>query len=178
MHNIIHSPLPYGSRLWMVYIDGAELEVFSNGDCLHVEGTHSYDASGLYLWLQHQCVEFVRRYLYTRFGINFATVWSDGDAEHWFRNRKNMDLIQTDFDTVQSGDLITLQWGKWGHVAVVNSVTDTDIIITSQNFRNNEQDIFLAIPREILRWGEYILDCSKQEYIFESFLRYDPLGNS
>lgn len=172
-HNIIHKARPFGEFLGLEEIDGVEIEIFSNGSSIEARDSHFFDNDGMYLGLEFQCVQFCRSFLYKKFGVNLAKLYSQGDAKDWFSNRHHMGLIPISFEQVMSGDIICFQGGKWGHVAIVRDVCDKFVHLSSQNFRNNHQDLHLQVPKQVLLERLPLLDQHHNEFFFEGFLRFE-----
>lgn len=166
-------PDNHGIFLGVVNVCGFDLEVFSNGCSKFAGDLLSCDNEGYYLGLKFQCVELVRRFLYFRYGINFANVWSDGDAKDWFFNRKKMNLREVGLSEVQVGDIICMQGGKWGHIAIVSEVFGSGISIVSQNFQNDEKDLDFYLSKSFLKGDSIVKDHNDFDFIFEGFLRFD-----
>ena len=162
----------YWTFLWIKKLKGIELDIYSNGDSNSAIFKYSYDDKGNKIWIQFQCVELVRRYVYLKYWENLALKWSEWDAKDWYENRKKIWLSKVKLKKAKSWDIITFQWWKWWHVALVNKITDKGIKITSQNFLNSKKDVNLLIKNKVLKWKETIKDQNKNDFSFEVLLRY------
>ena len=109
-----------------------------------------YSKDGFYYGEKWQCVEFVRRYYYDALQHKIPT---KGDARKWFT--PGLEDGAATFDGLkqynyagrgtragnddgfsvkpQKGDILVLQTGSYGHVAVVADVSDTNLKIAQQN---------------------------------------------
>ncbi len=162
----------YWKFLGQKQVNNISLDVYSNWCSNTAIFEYSYDKKGNKLWIQFQCVELVRRYVYLKYWVNLWLVYSKWDAKDWYENRKVMNLKKIDFKKAKAWDIITFQWGKWWHIAVINKVTDKYIKITSQNFFNNKKDLSFAFKKTTLLDWKTILDHNKNKFKFEWILRY------
>lgn len=97
---------------------------------------------GIYLGLKWQCVEYIRRYYYSVFGLDLAARHR-GDAKTWYDNAPKMGLQQHPNEgTVapQPGDILTSNTGRHGHVAIVRSVSGNQVCVIQQNLTNDYGD--------------------------------------
>lgn len=142
--------LPYGSLIDTITINGVQLEIYSNKGFEQKPSTHNtLDDEGEYLAIQYQCPELVRRYLYKKTGINFATQWKNNDplsghSSEWFPNAQTLGLKPiTNTQDLQEGDILCYEKGinGVGHVALVRKNTGTDIFIAHQNIFQNHNDV-------------------------------------
>lgn len=120
-----------------------DVVVFYNGGVAHSSG-RNLAPDGYNLGIKYQCVEFVKRYYYEHF--NHKMPDSYGHAKHFFdpeladgaRNTKR-DLVQYVNGSTRKphpGDLLVLGpsvLNRYGHVAIVSEVTESDIEIVQQN---------------------------------------------
>lgn len=162
---------PFGTLLGTPVIDGVSIELYSNGDCHFVSDKKSHDAEGNYLGISHQCVEFVRRYVYLRHGVNLAQKWQDGDARDWFDCREAMGLAHVTAQEAREGDILTFTGGKWGHVGIVAGREGDALLMASQNFLNSAGDIDFRLSRGFLAGEETVQDALGTEMMFQSALR-------
>lgn len=165
--------LPYGTLLKHVTIDGIDIDVHSNGCTTHCSDEKLFDDQGHYIGIGYQCVEFVRRFIHLKHGVNLAKHWSDGDAQHWFDARGEMGLIHVPLSEARCGDIFTALGGKWGHVSIISKTDDHHIYTTNQNFQNNQDDIDYQLTRRALRKKIPFPDANGAQYIFQSILRYE-----
>lgn len=161
----------FGTPLGKPTIDGIAIDVYSNGDCRFVSDSKTYDAAGGYLGIAYQCVEFVRRFVYMRHGVNLAGRWQEGDARDWFDCRETMGLAVVSADEARAGDILTFTGGKWGHVGIVADREGDALLMTSQNFLNNAEDVGLCLSSGLLKGAETVRDALGTEMAFQSVLR-------
>lgn len=162
---------PFGSKLGECHISDVFMQAFSNGSCNNVADKHRYDDEGEYLGLEYQCVEFVRRYLYKKSGVNLAKRWAEGDAHDWYDNASTMGLSKVSLDFAKAGDVITFTGGSWGHVGIISEVKNDHLKISAQNFLNSPEDIDMTVLRSTLEGQRSIEDMLKNKYKFQSLLR-------
>ncbi len=104
---------------------------------------HLYDGT----W---QCVEFVRRYYTQVFGINLQSMHT-GNANTWYSNAGKMNLASYPNGSKprpQVGDILVSSGNSSnvGHIAVIRSVTDTQVCVAEQNFNNDARDVNHCMP--------------------------------
>ena len=129
------------------------VEVYHNGSFGNVSGRNT-TADGYNLGLRYQCVEFVKRYYYQHLGHRMPD--SYGHAKDFFDpgladgalNRRRNLLQYTNPSRVRPrvGDLVVFDgttFNKFGHVAIVSEVTDSEIEIIQQNTGRSRQTIGL-----------------------------------
>lgn len=117
--------------------------VYYNGGVDHVSERNT-TTDGYNIGLKYQCVEFVKRYYYEH--LNHKMPDSYGHAKDFFDNtvtdgqlNKKRNLIQyrNPSQTKPKVDDLLIFGGsifnKYGHVAIVSNVTDSDIEIVQQN---------------------------------------------
>lgn len=117
--------------------------VYYNGGVDHVSERNT-TTDGYNIGLKYQCVEFVKRYYYEH--LNHKMPDSYGHAKDFFDNtvtdgqlNKKRNLIQyrNPSQTKPKVDDLLIFGGsifnKYGHVAIVSNVTDSDIEIIQQN---------------------------------------------
>lgn len=117
--------------------------VYYNGGVDHVSERNT-TVEGYNIGLKYQCVEFVKRYYYEH--LNHKMPDSYGHAKDFFDNtvtdgqlNKKRNLIQyrNPSQTKPKVDDLLIFGGsifnKYGHVAIVSNITDSDIEIIQQN---------------------------------------------
>ena len=112
------------------------VEVFYNGETGNVKGRTTID--GYNIGLKYQCVEFVKRYYYEHRMPNsyghaksfFDPMVSDGKTN---TARGLRQFTNPSISKPQVGDLIVIDGGRFGHVAIVSEVADDEIEIIQQN---------------------------------------------
>ena len=117
--------------------------VFYNGGVSHTSGRNQ-TADGYNLGLSYQCVEFVKRYYYQRFGHRMPD--SYGHAKQFFEpglpdgslnpRRGLLQFMNSGSSKPRPEDLIVFGpslLNRYGHVAIVSAVTDSDLEIVQQN---------------------------------------------
>lgn len=113
--------------------------VYYNGDIDNVEGRNTVD--GYNLGLKYQCVEFVKRYYY--YHLEHKMPDSYGHAKSFFIEgvkdgeiNKQRNLVQYTNPSKSKpklDDLIVMGESKYGHVAIVSAVSDSEVELTQQN---------------------------------------------
>lgn len=117
--------------------------VYYNGGINYVRGRNT-TADGYNLGLEYQCVEFVKRYYYVRFGHKMPD--SYGHAKSFFNTQLESGALNpqrgmlqfSNGSTVmpQADDLLVFRatlLNRYGHVAVISAVTEDAIEIVQQN---------------------------------------------
>jgi surface antigen len=130
-------------RLGEVIDQRQGVKVYYNGHVGHVAGRH-LTADGYNLGLKYQCVEFVKRYYYERFGHKMPDAM--GHAKDFFDRRLADGQLNPARNLVQHAnggssppqvdDLIVFDahpLNPYGHVAIVSEVGPDDIEIVQQN---------------------------------------------
>ena len=117
--------------------------VFYNGPVGNTTG-RSISRDGYNLGLKYQCVEFVKRYYYERFGhkmpdpYGHAREFFDGklrDGE-WNRNRALLQFANGSEAEPAPDDILVLgpsTFNEYGHVAIISKVSDREVEIVQQN---------------------------------------------
>lgn len=147
--------------------------VFYNGGVGHSSG-RNLASDGYNLGIKYQCVEFVKRYYYEH--LNHKMPDSYGHAKQFFDARLVDGALNTGRDLLQytngsesklrADDLIVFGaslFNRYGHVAIVSAVTDSDIEIVQQNpgpFGSSRDRLSLAFQdgrwrcenRRVLGW--------------------------
>lgn len=117
--------------------------VFYNGGVSNISGRNT-TADGYNLGLKYQCVEFVKRYYYQH--LNHKMPDSYGNAKDFFdknlsdgQHNISRNLTQYSHPSTQQpkvDDLLIFDGhfaNKFGHVAIVSNVSETEIEIIQQN---------------------------------------------
>ena len=117
--------------------------VYYDGKVRNVEG-RNVTKDGYNLGLKYQCVEFVKRYYYERFGHKMPD--SYGHAKELFDNtisdggfnakRGLTQYANPSYDKPKPEDLLVYgpaSFNPFGHVAIVTSVSDNKVECISQN---------------------------------------------
>ncbi|MEG1592295.1 CHAP domain-containing protein [Chryseobacterium sp.] len=117
--------------------------VYYNGGVNHILERNKTE-DGYNLGMKYQCVEFVKRYYYERYHHKMPD--SYGNAKDFFDNKisdgqknEKRNLIQftnSSSSKPQIGDLIIYSatiFNKFGHVAIISEVNDSQIEIIQQN---------------------------------------------
>ncbi len=158
-------PLPWGTLIGKVFIDGIKLDIFSNyGLDIQDEDDELWndkkvlDLNGNYLGLKHTCVELVRRYLYFKTGRNFAKIWNNGHAKDWYLHAAEMGLERiVKVEDLEIGDLLCFDGGKgFGHIGFVRNIDEKNVYITHQNVAQNEDDLCHELPKKNMNFDNYI----------------------
>lgn len=117
--------------------------VYYNGGVNHILERNKTE-DGYNLGMKYQCVEFVKRYYYERYHHKMPD--SYGNAKDFFDNKisdgqknEKRNLIQftnSSSSKPQIGDFIIYSatiFNKFGHVAIISEVNDSQIEIIQQN---------------------------------------------
>lgn len=120
-----------------------DVAVYYNGGVQHVDG-RNLTADGYNLGLRYQCVEFVKRYYYQRFGHKMPN--DKGHARDFFQPRlasgelnRERGLLQFRNDggsLPQADDLVVFApwlFNRYGHVAIVSETGPDFVEIVQQN---------------------------------------------
>lgn len=169
---------PFGSEINRVSINSTSLSIISNQGCEDGSGLFLYDKDGHYCGISYQCVEFVRRYILVKYDVNLAKYFNNGDARDWYKNRDKMflDKIDIDADSVNEGDIVCFDGGKYGHVGLILEVFHDKFKIASQNFFVNSTDDNPDGSKGIAvlnRDDKYITDAEGFKYTLQGFLRFN-----
>jgi surface antigen len=118
------------------------VKVYYNGAVSHVKQRNTKD--GYNLGLEYQCVEFVKRYYYEYYQHKMPD--SYGHAKSFFNSnikdgQVNKARALTQYNNpskskLQVGDLVVFDgtmFNKYGHVAIISKVNESDIEIIQQN---------------------------------------------
>jgi len=110
--------------------------------------------NNIYTGVKWQCVEFVRRYLITKYGITFTNV------EHAFQ------IPQAQFTTLHGFP-----------VKMINELNVGSIVVWPKNYENNSPHGHVAIVINICSSG---INVAEQNYVdsnFSRFIRFNELQN-
>ena len=135
-------------------LDG--VPVYNNGFFFTRSYGRHYAADGYYYGKKWQCVEFIKRYLYDARGHQMPDVW--GHAINFFdpalpdgdiNLKRNMwQFRQGGSEKPLKGDLLVFSGiSRYGHVAIIADVHDTDIEIVQQNLSPPRERIPLSIDK-------------------------------
>ncbi len=131
---------PYARGTPLENLDG--VAVYDNGPLFTVTHGRNYAADGYYFGQKWQCVEFIKRYLYTAKGLRMPDVWGhaisffDPDLPHGALNVKRgmTQYAQGGGEKPRPGDLLVFSGaGGYGHVAIVSSVGTDYVEVVQQN---------------------------------------------
>jgi surface antigen len=116
--------------------------VYDNGPIFSISHGRSFAADGTYFGQKWQCVEFVKRYLYSARGhvmpngMGNAASFFDGDTPQGALNEKRgmLQYRQGGTEPPRRGDLIVFAAvAGYGHVAIVSDIASNTIEIVQQN---------------------------------------------
>ncbi len=137
------------------------VKVYYNGSTSTVEGRTVID--GYNVGLKYQCVEFVKRYYLKHFNHKMPN--SYGHAKSFFKHtvrdgeinpeRGLLQFTNPSVSKPQVGDLIVMDGGSYGHVAIVSQVKgDDEIEIIQQNpGKYGDSRVWIDLERKgDLRW--------------------------
>lgn len=124
--------------------------VYANGmNYSESHGKHYTPDSSFYYGKKWQCVEFIKRYYYDH--LHFTMPNGMGHAKDFFdpkvRNgqlNKQRGLLQFKNDSTSKPEVndILIFGGKYGHVAIVTNVTETEIEVIQQNIYMKPRELF------------------------------------
>lgn len=131
---------------------------------------------GNYIGIKWQCVEYVRRYYYEVYNMDLAALYR-GDANTFYDNADNMGLesYANGGATAPSvGDILVSNGGGDGHVAIIKSVTNSQVCTIQQNFSNdvNDDDRCLTLTETN---GNYNVNGFSTSYPIQGWLRVPQL---
>jgi surface antigen len=119
------------------------VKVYYNGDVGHVSD-RNVSADGYNIGMKYQCVEFVKRYYYEH--LNHKMPDSYGNAKDFFDKniadgqlnpkRNLLQFTNPGNSKPQVNDLLVFSatlFNRYGHVAIVSKVSETEIEIIQQN---------------------------------------------
>jgi surface antigen len=121
--------------------------VFSNGHSDYVSMKDNLVGT-VNLGTKWQCVEYVRRFYLGSFGVDLSQ-FHRGDANTWFDSADRMKLRRFQNGGTappQGGDILASDGGSHGHLAIVRSVTPTEVCTVQQNFSNDALDLNRCLP--------------------------------
>lgn len=124
------------------------VKVYNNGAVSNVSGRNK-TKDGYNLGLKYQCVEFVKRYYYERFGHKmpdsyghakdfYSSKYSDGS----FNKERGLTQYSNPSDSRPKKEALLIygptQYNAFGHVAIITKVSGSEVECISQNLgRNN-----------------------------------------
>ena len=147
--------------------------VYINGKVLDVHGRH-ITKDGYNLGLKYQCVEFVKRYYFEKYGHRMPD--SYGDAKDYFNHEIQDGKLNAKRGLIQcknkgiykpkNRDILVFGpnvYNKFGHVAIVTAVSDSTVSCISQNLGSgngsrrsyilqNENGAYYIDDADILGW--------------------------
>lgn len=118
----------------------------ANGVAVYSNGSTNYDSGVLYTingystGYRWQCVEFVVRYYWLKYGLQIR----GGHANTFFANAGAKGLNRFDNGSAvapQVGDILVSEGGTYGHVAVVRDVGSNYVVVAQQNWANATSDV-------------------------------------
>lgn len=147
--------------------------VYSNGTSNYYSGTANY-VNGTYTGIKWQCVEYVRRYYLTVYNTDLASKHI-GDANTWYDNASKMGLTSyrnsSTTSIPQTGDILVSNGGKYGHIAIVKSVSNNKVYTIQQNFSNDYNDTDRALDISTDSKGRYTVKGFSRSYSIKGWLR-------
>ncbi len=155
------------------------VEAYSNGSTNYVcpwetdPDCKNY-VNGQYTGIKWQCVEYVRRYYLTVYGINLYLEYSM-DAKDFYDKASSMglDSYPNGGDiTPQVGDILVSDGGDYGHVAIVRSVSyeDEQVCTMQQNWSNDITDTNKCLTLTVSD-GKYTVGGFSDNYPILGWLR-------
>ena len=131
--------------------------------------------NGIYVGIKWQCVEYIRRYYLSIYGLDLASMHR-GDANTWYDSAANMGLdsyINGGSNRPQIGDILVSNEGDYGHVGIVRSVSDSQVCTIQQNFLNDSSDVNRCLTLTVTE-GNYTVAGFSSAYPVHGWLR-NPL---
>ena len=129
--------------------------VYSNGTPGNFSG-QTNNVSGYITGYKWQCVEFVNRYFWLKFGKKIA----GGNANTYYANASGKGLNKAangGTNKPQVGNILASNGGSYGHVAIISSVPSTTttgnytIYVAQQNFTESSQDVSYPINMKVTK---------------------------
>lgn len=129
--------------------------VYSNGTPGYVSGKTN-SVNGYITGYKWQCVEFVNRYFWLKFGKKI----SGGNANTYYANASGKGLNRAangGTNKPQVGNILTSNGGSYGHVAIIRSVPTTSstgtytMYVSQQNFTESTQDVSYPISMKVTK---------------------------
>jgi surface antigen len=126
------------------------ITVYNNGmDYSKSHGKHYNSDSSFYYGKKWQCVEFIKRYYHDHLhftmpdGMGHAKDFYDPGTDHGKLNKQRGLLqFQNDNDKAPAiGDILVFG-GKFGHVAIVTKISETEIEVIQQNIYMTPRETF------------------------------------
>lgn len=118
--------------------------IYYNGNSTNVHGRH-LSSDGYNFGLKWQCVEFVKRYYYQKFGHRMPS--SYGHAKDFYdkslgdqgfnSTRGLMQFRNTRYEKPREDDILiydAMPDNGFGHMGIISCVTDTEIELVQQNW--------------------------------------------
>ncbi len=158
---------PFGTYLG----EFSGVAAYSNGNTSYYSDVSNY-VNGTYTGIQWQCVEYVRRYYLLVYGIDLASMHL-GDANTWYDNASAMGLERYpngSSTSPQVGDILVSEGGDYGHVAIVKSVSGSQVCTIQQNFSNDSTDVNRCLTLAV-SGGNYTVGGFSATYPIEGWLR-------
>ncbi|RJR20021.1 MAG: CHAP domain-containing protein [Nitrospiraceae bacterium] len=144
---------------------------YSNGSTSYYSGQQNY-YNGSYTGIKWQCVEYVRRYYLSWYGINLYNGSGMNANEFYSRaSEMGLDSYPNGGTTApQVGDILVSNGGSYGHVAIVRSVSGNQVCTIQQNFSNDSGDVnrCLALTESN---GSFSVSGSSGSYPVQGWLR-------
>jgi len=129
--------------------------VYSNGTPGYVSG-QTNNVNGYITGYKWQCVEFVNKYFWLKFGRKIA----GGNANTYYANASGKNLNKAangGTNKPQVGNILASNGGSYGHVAIIRSVPSTPstgtytIYVAQQNFTETTQDVSYPISMKVTK---------------------------
>jgi surface antigen len=139
---------------------------YSNGTVNYNSGQRN-NVNGVDTGLKWQCVEFVRRYFYTIFGISP----NGGNALDWYPNAASLGLDKYPNGGTtppQVGDILCKGYTPgtpYGHVAIIKRVENNRVYTAQQNVSEDSTDLDKWLPLTVSNGTYYVGDSSIQGWL-------------
>lgn len=140
---------------------------YSNGTVTTYYPDNKNYVNGVYTGVKWQCVEFVRRYFYTIFGVSP----NGGDALNWYANAPSIGLERYPNGGTtppQVGDILckgATSGAPNGHVAIIKRVENNRVYTAQQNVSEDSSDLNKWLPLTVSNGTYFIGDSSIQGWL-------------
>ena len=135
--------------------------IYVNGHDYVQSHGKSFAADGYYLGQKWQCVEFVKRYFYTKFSFKFP-VWG-GNANEFMnfvynqgelnKERNCYQYYNGDNEKPQVDDILVFSTSRYGHVCIVSKVEGNTIEVVQQNIEGKPRVTYTLTEKN----GKYFI---------------------
>lgn len=128
-----------------------EVPVCDNGFLFSLSHGRNYSKDGYYFGQKWQCVEFVKRFYFEKYGLRMPDVW--GHAKDYFdpkvahrslnAHRGMLQFVNGGDEPPALDDLLVFTDTAYGHVAIVTNVTADSVEVVQQNILGRPRQKFV-----------------------------------